>query len=219
MLKDIRLIIYDLDGVIIDSTDAICIAFNRAIEYVGEPCRPKEEIMRMIGVALGEMLIRVLPEEKHDKIAYCFDRYLEVYKEVFPFYTKVLYGVVETLQYFKEIGIIQTLATNKSSMEAERILGELGLNKYFYLILGSNSVKVPKPSPDMILLTLDKLDVKPENAVLVEDSPTGLTAGKATGVHMVAITTGTHIKDVFVPLEPEYILKDLRELMQIIATS
>jgi HAD superfamily hydrolase (TIGR01509 family) len=213
MFMGVELLIYDLDGVIIDSTEAICIAFNQAIESVGERGRPEEEIRGMIGVALEEMFRRVLPADKHERIGCCFDRYLEVFSEASEKHTRILDGVEETLRHFKEKGMKQTLATNKSSAEAERILGDLGIRHYFDLVIGLNDVDAPKPSPEMILLTLRRMDVELGNAVLVEDSPTGLAAGKASGVHTVAVTTGTHAKDVLVPWEPEYVLESIRGLM------
>ena len=219
MLRGVELIIYDLDGVVIDSTKAICTAFNRAIEDVGERSRPEEEIRGMIGVALEEMFRRVLPEEKHDRIGCCFDRYLAIFSEVSPIHTRILDGVEETLRYFEAKGVKQTLATNKSSVEAERILGDLGIRHLFDLVLGLNDVDAPKPSPEMILLTLERMDVEPGKVVLVEDSPTGLAAGKASGVHTVAVTTGTHVEDVLVPWEPEYTLECIRGLMEVVATT
>ena len=219
MLRGVELIIYDLDGVVIDSTKAICTAFNQAIEDVGERSRPEEEILGMIGVALEEMFRRVLPEEKHDRIGCCFDRYLAIFSEVSPIHTRILDGVEETLRYFEAKGVKQTLATNKSSVEAERILGDLGIRHLFDLVLGLNDVDAPKPSPEMILLTLERMDVEPGKVVLVEDSPTGLAAGKASGVHTVAVTTGTHVEDVLVPWEPEYTLECIRGLMEVVATT
>jgi len=219
MLRGVELIIYDLDGVVIDSTKAICTAFNQAIEDVGERSRPEEEIRGMIGVALEEMFRRVLPEEKHDRIGCCFDRYLAIFSEVSPIHTRILDGVEETLRYFEAKGVKQTLATNKSSAEAERILGDLGIRHLFDLVLGLNDIDAPKPSPEMILLTLERMDVEPGKAVLVEDSPTGLAAGKASGVHTVAVTTGTHAEDVLIPWEPEYTLECIRGLMEVVATT
>ncbi len=168
---------------------------------------------------MEEMFRRVLPEEKHDRIGCCFDRYLAIFSEVSPIHTRILDGVEETLRYFEAKGVKQTLATNKSSAEAERILGDLGIRHLFDLVLGLNDVDTPKPSPEMILLTLERMDVEPGKAVLVEDSPTGLAAGKASGVHTVAVTTGTHAEDVLIPWEPEYTLECICGLMEVVATT
>jgi len=216
MLRGVELIIYDLDGVIIDSTEAICFAFNKALEGVEEPPQPEEELRGMIGVALAEMFRTVLPPEKYHRIGGCFERYLEAFGEVSPGLTRILDGVEETIQYFKDGGMRQSLATNKSSLEAERILTDLDLRRFFDPVIGSNDVDAPKPSPDMIHLTLNKLKVEPEKAVLVEDSPTGLEAGKASRVHTIAAATGTHPRSLLALWEPDYIVDDIRDLRKIL---
>ncbi|GAF92033.1 unnamed protein product, partial [marine sediment metagenome] len=75
MLAGIRLIIYDLDGVLVDTSDAICLSFNAALEDAGEAPRSDEEIRAMIGVPLDEMYRRVLPPERWGIIEGCFKRY------------------------------------------------------------------------------------------------------------------------------------------------
>ncbi len=80
MITGIRLIIYDLDGVLVDTSDAICISFNAALEDAGEAPRSDEEIRGMIGVPLDEMYRRVLPRERWGLVEGCFERYREVPK-------------------------------------------------------------------------------------------------------------------------------------------
>jgi phosphoglycolate phosphatase-like HAD superfamily hydrolase len=84
MITGIRLIIYDLDGVLVDTSDAICISFNAALEDAGEAPRSDEEIRGMIGVPLDEMYRRVLPRERWGLVEGCFERYREVFMEVSP---------------------------------------------------------------------------------------------------------------------------------------
>jgi phosphoglycolate phosphatase-like HAD superfamily hydrolase len=155
MIAGIRLIIYDLDGVLVDTSDAICLSFNAALQDTGEaPCRD-EEIRGMIGVPLDEMYRRVLPRERWGLVEGCFKRYREVSLE----HTLILDGLEATLTHFEEEGLQQALATNKSKPEAERILAHLGIDGYFDLLVGYDDVPNPKPSPDMILLTLEALGV------------------------------------------------------------
>ncbi len=131
MLTGIRLIIYDLDGVLIDSSDAICLSFNAALEDAGEAPCSDEKIRGMIGVPLDEMYRRVLPPERWGLVEGCFERYREVFMEVSLDHVRILDGVEATLSHFEEEGLQQCLATNKSAPEAEKILAHLGIDGYF----------------------------------------------------------------------------------------
>ena len=217
MLRGIKLIIYDLDGTLIDSTEAIVETFNRVIEEQGEEACPARSIGEMIGLPLTKMFQRVLPEEKHDKIQACWDRFIIIYADVGPKKTRILPGAEETLKYFKGAGYLQSIATTKRGDVASHLLNALGLRDYFDLVLGINDVATPKPAPDIINLTLKRLDVKPKESVFVEDTTIGLESGKKAGVHIIGITTGTHDRQKLASLKPNYIVDSLKELTHLLA--
>ncbi len=217
MLCGIKLIIYDLDGTLIDSKEAIVETFNRVVEELGEEACPADAIMEMIGLPLTEMFKKVLPEEKHEKIQACWDRFVVIYADVGSRKTHILPGVEETLKHFKGAGYLQSIATTKRGDVASQLLGTLGLRGYFDLVLGINDVAAPKPAPDIINLTLKRLDVKPQESVLVEDTTIGLEAGKKAGVHTIGVTTGTHNREKLATLNPNYIVDGLKELTRLLA--
>jgi phosphoglycolate phosphatase-like HAD superfamily hydrolase len=210
-------VIYDLDGTLINSTEAIVETFNQVVEELGEPSCPRGEIEEMIGLPLTDMFRRVLPAEKHGSVQACWDRFIEIYSEVGPKKTLILSGVPETLAYFKSAGYLQSVATTKRGDVASRLLRKLGLMEYFDLVLGINDVNSPKPAPDIINLTLERLDVEPQEAVLIEDTTIGLEAGVRAGVHTVGVTTGTHDMDRLATLHPDYIIEALSELTKLIS--
>ena len=216
MLTGIELIVYDLDGVLIDSSGAILIAFNTALREAGFDARPEEEILGMIGMPLDGMYRKVLPRESWGLVSGCFDRFKEVFAEVSLDHVRLLEGVEPTLAHFESEGLMQCVATNKSTGEAERILDHLGVHDRFDLIVGFDDVVTPKPGPDMILLALEAMGVEVGAAVLVEDSPTGLKAGKAAEVHTVAVTTGTYSAAALAASSPDYLIDDFRDLMKLI---
>ena len=131
-------------------------------------------------------------------------------------HARMLEGVEETLIHFEEEGLQQCLATNKSTPEAEKILSHLGIDQYFDLIVGYDDVSSPKPSPEMILLALEAMGVEPDEAVLVEDSPTGLAAGKGAGVFTVAVATGFYSAETLSDSEPDYLIGEIKALREIV---
>ena len=216
MLRDIELIIYDLDGVLIDSSEGICIAFNRVLAEVGEKNYPEDRIREMIGKPLRDMYRKVLPLERQSLVEYCFKRYIEVFKEVPLKHTRSLDRVENTLSYFHKRGLKQSLATTKQSEVADILLKYLNIRKYFDLLLGSNDVRHPKPCPEIIHLTLERLKVNKRNAVFIEDTTIGLEAGKEAGVHTIAVTTGTHSREKLAYLNPDYIVDNISKIKEII---
>ena len=217
MLIDIELILYDLDGVLIDSREAICETFNRVLGELGIRKFPEEGIKEMIGEPLVDMFKKALPSRKHHLIQSCYNRYVEIYRDVAPLSTSLLPGVEETLPYFKKRGAKQSVATTKRSDVGGYILEHLGIRAYFDLILGVNDVKDPKPSPEIVNLSLGRLGVDKNAAVFVEDTTIGLEAGKKAGVFTVAVTTGTHHWERLEEAGPDYIIDDLRELKEIVS--
>lgn len=203
MLHGIRLVIYDLDGTLIDSTEAIVETFNRVVEEQGEPTCSRGTIKEMIGLPLTEMFRRVLPPKKSGCVKACWDRFIEIYADLGLRKTRILPGVSETLAHFKETGYLQSIATTKRSDVATRLLHKLDLLQYFDLVLGINDVASPKPAPDIINLTLKRLGVEPREAVFVEDTTIGLEAGVRARVHTVGVTTGIHDRERLSTCHPD----------------
>ncbi len=217
MLRGIRLVIYDLDGTLIDSTEAIVETFNTILRDEGLPTPEPGVIESLIGEPMPNILKRILPPERQGQVQRFWDAYIPVYARISPQKTRILPGVTETLTDFQHRGLKQTIATQKKGAVATRVLRELDLLKQLDLILGIDDVAHPKPAPDIIELTLKHMGVGPEEAVFVDDTTVGLEAGKNAGVHTVGVTTGPHDRKKLETLEPDYVISGLAELRRIIS--
>jgi len=216
MLSGIRLIIYDLDGTLIDSTEKIVNAFNTVLAAEGVTPPLPGVIESLIGEPMPEILRKLLPPEKQGEVQRFWDAYIPVYARISPEKTRVLPGVTETLRTFKARNLLQSIATQKKCSVATRVLGELGLLGDIDLVCGIDDVVHPKPAPDIIELTLKRLGVKPSEAVMVDDTTIGLSAGKNACVHIVGVTTGTHSREKLMTLKPDYVIDRLDELLRFI---
>ncbi len=212
MLEGIRLVIYDLDGTLIDSREAIITTFNEVLSEMGARERPASFIEPMIGLPLVEMFRKALPPERHGEVQWCWDRYVEIYDGLAPRTTLVLPGVPEALGAIEARGLTQCVATTKRGDVASRLLTALGLRHHFALVLGINDVQHPKPAPDIIMLTLSRLGLAPETAVFVEDTVIGLRAGRDAGVRTVGVTTGTGTRAELESFGPDLVIDSLSEL-------
>ncbi|MHA2394731.1 MAG: HAD family hydrolase [Promethearchaeota archaeon] len=215
MFKGIRLIIYDLDGVLVDSNKAILESFKRTMMEINEPYKP-EKIMSRIGFSLPQIFKDTLPAKYHTRLEELRQMYIKHFQSLDVKYTKLLPNVAETLFETQDRGFLQSVATNKTVTEAERILGELGVLKFFDLLAGFMTVDKPKPEPDMIFYILDKLQVEPFEAVLVDDTNVGLTAGIKAGVRTIGITTGNNTVEQIQLVNPTTIIHSFSEILKII---
>jgi len=205
MFRGIKLVIYDLDGVLIDSNRAILESFKRTMAEVGAEFKP-DLILDRIGYSLFQIFLDTMPVEYHDRLEELRQIYIKHFQSLDIKYTRLLPEVAETLPVVKKKGFIQSVATNKTVTEAERILAELGVGDYFDLMAGFMTVDKPKPEPDMILYTLEKLRIEPAEAVFVDDTNVGLTAGIRAGVHTVGITTGNNTLEQIMSVSPDTVI-------------
>ena len=210
MFRDTRLVIYDLDGVLIDGTKAILRAFRLTLREIGVDS-DDDEIRSLIGMSFVDVLERVLPEERRGEVWRLRDRYIHHFQTGGEL-VKLLPGVEETLRGIHGMGRMQSVATNKTSSEARRILRNLGVYDAFDLVVGFLDVPNAKPAPDMILYTLERLGVEKRHAVFVDDTAFGLKAGVEAGVNTVGITTGIHTREQLMQVRPDYVVDGLHGL-------
>ncbi len=216
MLSGIRLVIYDLDGTLIDSTEAIVDTFNVILAEEGIAPPAPGVIASLIGEPMPEILKRLLPTERRGEVQRFWDAYIPVYARISPEKTRVLPGAAETLRIFRARSLLQSIATQKKCAVATRVLGELGLLSDIDLVCGIDDVVHPKPAPDIVELTLKRFGVKPNEAVMIDDTTIGLSAGKNAGVRTVGVTTGTHNREKLLTLDPDYVIDGLDELPRLI---
>ena len=215
MFKDIELVIYDLDGVLIDCTKSIVESFRLVHEEIGEPFNP-DVVLSRIGVGLLQIFREILPEKHHDNLDELRLSYIRNFQGLGSENINLLPGVEDTLSELNRRGFKQSVATNKTASEAVRILTDLGMDRYLDYYTGYGTVEKIKPEPDMILYNLDHFGVPPEKAVFVDDTRTGLTAGIKAKVNTVGITTGYNTMEQIQEICPSTIIHSLRELTEII---
>jgi len=215
IVRGIKLVIYDLDGVLIDSNKAILESFRRTFEEIGEPFE-LELVLSRIGYGLYQIFMDILPDSYDDRFEELRQTYIKHFQSLDIKYTRLLDEVPETLAEVKKLGFMQGLATNKTVTEAERILGELGVSGYFDLMVGFMTVSRAKPEPDMILYLLDKLGVEPDEAIFIDDTNVGLTAGIRAGVYTVGITTGNNTLEQIKSVNPDTIIHRFSDIPRLL---
>lgn len=188
----IKLIIFDLDGTLIDSSKDITEAINYATEPYGLSPLTTKDTIKLVGEGISRLIEKLLSTTifngNDDVRRTVMDRFLEYYSAHLLDNTDTYPNVRLTLERLREYK--KAVISNKREALSRRILEGLGLGNFFDTIIGSDSTPEKKPSPLPILKVLTELDVKPEEAIIVGDSNLDIEAGRAAGLRTISVTYG-----------------------------
>ena len=209
-------IIFDMDGVLVDSERQSNEGWKWAAKKQGI-----DMPMWLIDSFKGA------PDELNCKI---FDDYFEGkadYWETKMLRTKHIYkirekeglpvkkGVKEIFEYIKANNLKCAVATSTRRISAEKTLSDIGVSDYLDAVVYGNEVEHGKPEPDIFLLAADAIGVKPENAIVVEDSINGIKAGHAAGMRVIHVPDTIAIDDEIRKLT-YCVCNDLTEIADIV---
>lgn len=211
MLTNIDLLIFDLDGALVDSEAAICETFNHVLAQKRLPLADTAVVSRMIGQPLREMYATCLPHATEEEIEELFTIYARAYGAFSRQHTRLLPGANELLSLLSPSKTI-SLATTKARAVATDVLTDVGLYPYFDLVLGVDDVTFPKPHPEIVLKALATFEVEPHRAVMIGDTTFDIDAGRAAGVQTIGVLTGTHSREELERSRPTHIVDSLHEL-------
>ncbi|MEM0473214.1 MAG: HAD-IA family hydrolase [Candidatus Aenigmatarchaeota archaeon] len=205
----IKAILFDLDGVLIDSPDAIWKAHNLAAKKLGYPTCKREDIYRLIGMKWDDLIAVLIPDadiELFKKTANEISR--RIYKNV-----NLLGDAKNVLKKLKKMGFKIGLVSGSNRMYSTEQLTRLkvDLNIFDVRINAEDTIK-HKPDPDPLLLALKKLKVKPEQAIYVGDSLLDFRAAKSAGVNFIGALSGVTMVEEFLSNNVIYFIKDIGEL-------
>ena len=186
-MKPIRLIIFDLDGTLVDTLEDIAHSVNFTLGRLGRPLLHLDTVRQYVGDGMEMLLTRALGEHtellEEAKGIYMVhqSRNLVVSSRLYP-------GVLETLEHFR--GIPMAVVTNKTLEFSEPLLEQFGIRPYFGMVIGADSGLPLKPAPDAFLSIMKRLAILKEHTVVVGDGTTDIRAGKAAGITTCAVTYG-----------------------------
>lgn len=188
MNMPLKLILFDLDGTLVDSSVDITNALNYALGPYNFAPLTKEEVIKLVGEGVTRLIEKLVGNMDISVVDDVKDRFLEHYNLHIVDHTREYPGVRETLEALSAYK--KAIISNKREALSIKTLEGLGLAGYFDLVIGSDTTPEKKPSPAPILWALSKLAISPEEAVMVGDSNFDVDAGKAAGVTTIAVTYG-----------------------------
>lgn len=188
-----KVVIFDLDGTLLDTLADLGEAVNHALRKRGLPLHGREEYRRMVGHGIRNLVTQALPEtEQEDEalIDACLADFKEYYTAHIDVHTRPYEGMPELLRELRDHGVALAVASNKFQTGTETLIHEFFPDIPFACILGNRDGFPLKPDPEIVQEVLRKTGLPPEAAVLVGDSPTDMKTARNGGVRGIAVRWG-----------------------------
>lgn len=206
----IRAVLFDLDGTVMDSTDAIVASWFYAFDTIGEPRPDRQLIIDTIGYPLRKQIPMMT--------GYDVDECIRIYRGHYTAHsapmTTLLPGAAEAMADFRARGLRMGFATSKKREAAEMLLEHLDVLHYMEARIGPLEVSKHKPDPEPVQKAMAALDVTPEETVFVGDMHFDVLAGLAAGVTTLAVTTGYQTREELEALSPHGVYDSLHEVRE-----
>lgn len=192
MPAPIPVLVFDLDGTLIESAPEIRHCLNLLLEEHGRPSVTLPQVERMIGNGVAKLLERGfeatggMPDDFDAALA----RFIGIYNDAPIAETPVYDGVPETLARLHAAGHVMAICTNKLYEPTVKILEGLGFARYFRAVAGGDSFPVRKPDPGHLLGVLERLGAAREDAIMIGDSPNDIGCAIDAGVRSIALSYG-----------------------------
>ena len=208
MTNTIQAVIWDLDGVILDSAEEHRLAWHRMAQEASLPFTD-EQFWATFGMRndrIFALLWKELPPERVPELA---DRKEAYYREIIREKAAPLPGAIELLSELRAAGYPQALASSTPLPNIEVISEVLGLHKYLDAFISGESVPHGKPAPDVFLKAAATLSIAPAHCLVIEDAVAGIQAAHAGGMKCIAVMGDRDLPGL---REAELGVKDLTEV-------
>jgi phosphoglycolate phosphatase len=204
-VESLKLLVFDLDGTLIDSAQDLCNSVNAALLHVGQEALPDPVIASFVGNGVPLLLRRSLaqgsgisPEQVDEALLAVTQKFfLDYYREHKLDFTYAYEGVLEALEALRVLhdvhgGRPRTMAvlTNKPVRPAQGICAGLGLADYFLHIYGGDSFKTKKPDPEGLRSLMEEVGARPEETVMIGDSTVDVQVARNAGVWSIGCAFG-----------------------------
>jgi len=208
----VDLLIFDLDGTLIESKWDIAASVNLTLAELGLPQRPLEEIFGFVGDGVKKLLRQAVGDNSPDR----FDEALRVFRGHYLAHcldrTGFYPGIEQALQHFARTN--KAVATNKSIEFTNVILKGLGAQHFQFVVGGDNGFGL-KPEPGMLLHIMDRLQASPDRTVLVGDSTNDINGGHNAGIRVCAVGYGMGNRERMTACRPDWFIERPEQLMEI----
>lgn len=218
LASPVRLVLFDLDGTLIDAVPQLYKAVNGALQELALPLVTLAQVSAWIGNG-ADMLLRrawgrsatppAWPDALAQRLRQAFDRHyhagLDKDFSLFP-------GVITTLRQLRAAGLAMAVVTNKPHPFVAPLLQQAGLADCFDLVLGGDVLPQRKPDPAPLLHVCQQLGFSPAQSLMVGDSRNDILAAQAAGMRSVGLTYGYNHGEPIAACRPDWVFDQFCQL-------
>ena len=214
-----KLMIFDLDGTVLDTVTTIAHFCNSALEKYSLKAFPVEDYKYFAGEGARKLTENILNaqnaynEELHNRL---YDYYMESYDKAPAYLTSIFDGLYETLEKIKKEGIKIAIVSNKPHFATVSVTEELYGKEFFHLIFGQRENIPLKPNPQAVFEVMDYFKVKKEECIYIGDTKTDMKTGKNAGIFTVGVLWGFRDKTELLENGADVLLNKPKELLTVI---
>jgi HAD superfamily hydrolase (TIGR01509 family) len=207
----ISALVFDLDGVILDNNYWHKVSWGAFAQRLGIVLREEDYATKVYGKTNEQILQQFFPDMSAQRLTELSLEKEALYREMYLPHFELNAGLLNLLEELKAAGVPLGVASNAPMVNIDFALDNGAIRSYFSAVVSASEVSVPKPAPDVYLKALAKLNANPAQAIIIEDSLTGIKAGKATGASVIGITT-TYSRDELEAASADWVIDHFDEL-------
>lgn len=211
--KMIKAVIFDMDGVIVDSEPLYCEVIEGFHKSYGKEA-PYEYLASMVGKSNQDTWQQTLAIWKDEITFEEYHRLYHVYEEAHPIQFKeaIFDGMIHVLTQLKKEGYRLAIASSSPLKAIKSVMKECEIESFFEFTLSGEMFTHSKPNPEIYLATVEKLGLSKDECIIVEDSLYGIQAGKDAGVKVIAKIDNRYGADAS---KADYRFHDYHEFMEL----
>ena len=211
-----KLVIFDLDGTLLNTIADLALSTNYALNKVGFPTHEVEAYNFMVGNGINKLFERALPEGEKTE-----ENVLRIRKEFIPYYdrhnadaSRPYPGIPELLSALQSKGIQIAVASNKYQTATQKLIAHYFPEIHFTAVLGQREGINVKPDPTIVFDILKLADVAKEEVLYVGDSGVDMQTAANAGVTACGVTWGFRPRTELEPFQPTYIVDTADEILE-----
>jgi phosphoglycolate phosphatase len=212
---DIKVVIFDWDGTLIDSVEHIAESLHQAATDLGYPELEREAYRDIIGLGMIEALHKLYPGIGHEEMTRIREGYAEYFFAKTTTPQNVFVGMADVITDLRAAGRGCSVATGKSRRGLEGALISSGLGPHFDITRCADETR-SKPDPRMLSEIIEHYNIRPDQAVMIGDTRYDLEMAQRIGMPSIGVEWGVHQRDVLGHYDPHAIVDTVADLRDVL---
>jgi phosphoglycolate phosphatase len=213
------LLIFDLDGTLIDSSYDLVLSTNAMLRHLGHQEIDDATVKSYVGDGAPKLVRRALGESaKEDEFETAYRYFIQYYREHALDHTDLYPGMRDAIQQLHDRGNTLAVLTNKPAAISEHILNGLKVASLFFRIYGGDSFQTKKPDPTGVLMLIKEAGAARGRTTVIGDSSVDIRTAKAAAVRSCGVTWGFKPESLYEP-PADLLAKDPGELVELLSAS